>query len=474
MKKVKNYCATGIAILLLVSSLCVPASANSAQTHWEGVDSAGAIVRDGGSPIIVEKELLTFDIQEFPDNHYFDLDSYLAYSGKVTAEYTFFNPADYTVTATLLFPFGCEPMYATNEYYGKDTEKYDILIDSQPVEKVMRYTLSSGFDQFELETDLALLHDDYVTDSFYALDLPVTKYVFMPSGVDTDTYGAADAGFDMVRDDPERRIYFVDQNSLHTQDDGDLRVHTGVENGEAITVYVIGQDYAEFPQWKFYQDGGVEDGEEIDGTMALESREELSFRDLALSKWSADSGVSEIDWYNAIVAMLTGSSDSTGSNLHLWEFGSFDLSRYLMRWYEYEISIGPGERIVNTVTAPIYPSINGRYEPPIYEYTYLLSPAKTWAEFGNLDIVVNTPYYMTVSGPEGFRYNNPGYELHLTGLPEGELTFILCAEKNPKAPSAIGYVYPEVLLIGAAALMAIAVVLVFARRGGKRHRGDDA
>ena len=469
MKYTRRFCSLGIVLLLMFSLLAVPASANSAQTQWEGVDSAGAIVRDGGSPIIVEKELLTFDIQEFPNNHYSDLDSYLAYSGKVTAEYTFFNPADYTVTATLLFPFGCEPMYATNEYYGKDTEKYDILIDGQPVEKVMRYTLSSGFDQFELETDLALLHDDYVTDSFYTLDLPVTKYVFMPGGVDTETYGAADAGFDMVRDDPERRIYFVDQNGLHTQDDGDLRVHSGVENGEAITVYVIGQDYAEFPQWKFYQDGGVEDGEEIDGTMTLESREELSFRDLALSKWSADSGVSEIDWYNAIVAMLTGSSDSTGSNLHLWDFGSLDLSRYLMRWYEYEITVGPGERIVNTVTAPIYPDIDSRYEPPVFEYTYLLSPAQTWAEFGNLDIVVNTPYYMTQSGPEGFQYNNPGYELHLTGLPEGELTFTLCAEAEPKAPSAVGYVYPEVLLIGAAVLVAIVVVVFFARAAKKKR-----
>jgi len=308
-----------------------------------------------------------------------------------------------------------------------------------------------------------------VTDSFYTLDLPVIKYVFIPSGVDTETYGAADAGFDMVRDDPDRRIYFVDQNGLHTQDDGDLRVHSGIENGEAITVYVIGQDYAEFPQWKFYQDGGVEDSEEIGGTMTLDSREELSFRDLALSKWSEDSGVSEIDWYNAIVAMLTGSSDSTGSNLHLWEFGSFDLSRYLMRWYEYEISVGPGERIVNTVTAPIYPDIDSRYEPPIYEYTYLLSPAKTWAEFGTLDIIVNTPHYMTVSGSEGFQYNNPGYELHLTGLPEGELTFTLCAEKDPKVPSAIGHVYPEVLLIGAAVIVAAAVVIIFARAAKKKR-----
>jgi len=470
MKKIRDIAAFLCAVMLLSTTMAVPVSANSAQTQWTGVDSTGAIVLEKDSPIVVEKELLTFDLQEFPKNHYFELDDYLAYSGKVTAEYTFFNPADYTVTATLLFPFGCEPGYASYEHYGKDAEKYEILINGEAVEKTMRYTLSQGFDQFELDEDLALLHDDYVEDAFYSLDLPVMKYVFMPSGVDSNTYGAADAGFDMVRDDPDRRIYYVDQNGLHTQDDGDLRVHSGVENGEAITVYVIGKDYAAFPEWKFYQDGGVEDGEEIEGTMTLESREELSFRDLALSKWNEESGVSEIDWYNAIVAMLTKFSDSTGSNLHLWDYGSFDISRFLMRWYEYEITLEPEQRIVNTVTAPIYPAINSKWEPPIYEYTYLLSPAQTWAEFGTLDIVINTPYYMTQSG-EGFEWQNPGYTAHLDGLPEGELTFTLSSDKNPKEPVFSGYVYPEVLLIGVIlVVMILGTVVVIVRKMKSKNR----
>lgn len=470
MKKIRDIAAFLCAVLLLSTTMAVPVSANSAQTQWTGVDSTGAIVLEKDSPIVVEKELLTFDIQEFPKNHYFELDDYLAYSGKVTAEYTFFNPADYTVTATLLFPFGCEPGYASYEHYGKDTEKYEILINGEAVEKTMRYTLSQGFDQFELDEDLALLHDDYVEDAFYSLDLPVMKYVFMPSGVDSNTYGAADAGFDMVRDDPDRRIYYVNQNGLHTQDDGDLRVHSGVENGEAITVYVIGKDYAAFPEWKFYQDGGVEDGEEIEGTMTLESREELSFHDLALSKWNEESGVSEMDWYNAIVAMLTKFSDSTGSNLHLWDYGSFDISRFLMRWYEYEITLEPGRRIVNTVTAPIYPAINSKWEPPIYEYTYLLSPAQTWAEFGTLDIVINTPYFMTQSG-EGFEWQNPGYTAYLDGLPEGELTFTLSSDKNPKEPVFTGYFYPEVLLIGAVLIVMILGTVVVIVRKKKSKKG---
>ena len=67
------------------------------------------------------------------------------------------------------------------------------------------------------------------------------------------------------------------------------------------------------------------------------------------------------------------------------------------------------------------------------------------------------------------QWNNPGYELHLDGLPEGELTFTLCTEQEPDAPSTIGYVYPEILLIGAAIIVAVAVVIVFARAAKKRR-----
>ena len=42
---------------------------------------------------------------------------------------------------------------------------------------------------------------------------------------------------------------------------------------------------------------------------------------------------------------------------------------------------------------------------------------------------------MIESETEGFEYNNPGYTLHLTGLPEGELVFTLCKEAKSIAPA---------------------------------------
>ena len=99
----KKKITAGVLLILLLAEICIqPAYANSAQRHWRGTDSTGAVVTGEDCPIVVDKELLTFDVQEFPEQYYPDTDSFLAYTGKVTAEYIFRNPANYAVTATLV------------------------------------------------------------------------------------------------------------------------------------------------------------------------------------------------------------------------------------------------------------------------------------------------------------------------------------------------------------------------------------
>ena len=471
MKYTKRFLSLGIVLLLMFSLLAVPAAANSAQMQWEGTNSTGAIVTGKDCPIIVEHELLTFDISQFPEEYYREISDYLAYSGSVTAEYTFYNPSEYTVDATLVFPFGAIPDYGlirdneTNKLLRySDTEKYDITVDGQPIDRTLRHTLIFWGHQFELDADMANLHDGFMDDPFYSPDMTVTRYTYTPSNVDTETYHAASAAFILSADPTKTRVYMEGQNGGKLLDNA-VQMEGWVDLDEPFVVNVIGEPLEQMPDWKFYENGACED--EIDGTMTLTKTETITLKEFLLRGYDPASDILDYDWYNAMITAMHHFEWAHGA-VSSTELG-FDISDRLMRWYEYEISVGPGERIVNTVTAPIYPSINGRYEPPVYEYTYLLSPAQTWAEFGTLDIVVNTPYYMTVSGPEGFQYNNPGYELHLTGLPEGELTFTLCAEKDPKAPSAIGYVYPEAFLIGATILMAVVVVIVFARAAKKKR-----
>ena len=101
-----------------------------------------------------------------------------------------------------------------------------------------------------------------------------------------------------------------------------------------------------------------------------------------------------------------------------------------MRWYEYEFEVPAKTKIINVVTAPMYPSINTQYEPAIHGYTYLLSPAKTWKSFGNLDVEIHTPYYL-VDDVLGFTKTDYGYSLSFAGLPDKELEFTLSASETP-------------------------------------------
>ena len=64
----KKIAVAFLASLLLNLLLAVPIQANSAQRHWSGTDSTGALVKDKSCPLVVDKELLTFDVQEFPKN----------------------------------------------------------------------------------------------------------------------------------------------------------------------------------------------------------------------------------------------------------------------------------------------------------------------------------------------------------------------------------------------------------------------
>ena len=78
-------------MILLLAEICIqPAYANSAQRHWRGTDSTGAVVTE--SSIVVDKELLTFDVQEFPNSIIRIRTVSRPYTGKVTAEYIFRIP----------------------------------------------------------------------------------------------------------------------------------------------------------------------------------------------------------------------------------------------------------------------------------------------------------------------------------------------------------------------------------------------
>ena len=478
-------CKAVILCILMLLGTITPYYANSAQTHWTGVDATGAMVTDENSPIVVEKEVLTFDITEFPSNYYREMEEYLAYSGKVTAEYTFYNPSDYTVTATLLFPYGKTPDYGgryiddTEEYvYSADADKYTVTIDGQEVPTTIRHTLSYYYSQFSLEEDLPRVVEGYMTDSFYSPDLPVYCVTYdikdlEPRDAVVVTYWSGD--------ESKTKIIVEGANGGKT-DSESLQLTSWVSRNSQIKVWIFGE-YPQLPEWTVYKNGKLE--ELIEGKVELSVKspvEKMTLMDYVMQDYNEESGILESDWYNAKVQSLIEDE---------WAYGVIQsshrsigtLEENLLRWYEYEITLEPGQRIVNTVTAPMYPDINLQYDPDIYSYTYLLSPATSWKSFGTLDIILNTPYYITVSSVEGYEKTENGYRWKLSGLPEGELDFVLCTEPKPKAPTSmtsnifqgiLNLIYNSLLAItGVVVVIVIIVVGIILFRARKRKVTKD-
>ena len=462
----KRKVITVIFTVLLLSAVFIQSThANSAQRHWSGTDSTGSLIKDKNCPLAVDREVLTFDVQEFPKNYYSSAEEFLAYTGKVTAEYTFRNPADYTVTATLVFPFGNLPHYGeyiydspTDKYTAaSDTEKYGVKVNGKPIEATVRHTLKDRGTPFSLNEDMPKLTNGYIADSFFRPDLPVWVQQYSVEGINPENQ-AATAAF-VLREEPTKtRVLWEEKSGIATLNDG-LRISGWAKTGDTLTVYIFGEPPKDGIAWSLYENGACK--KKIDGNITLKYSEQITFRDFAFREYDNSSGISESDWYNAQVAFLNAGSEEWRQGGIYTEKSAFSL----MRWYEYTLTLEPGQILTNTVTAPLYPAIDAGYTPSIYIYTYLLSPAKTWAQFGELKIVVNTPYYMTENDQGSFSKTEKGYEL----------TFTLSESEHPRPPKLSIPFKPVFLLAGFAGFVligggVIAVVLIIKR---KKSRGKE-
>ncbi len=415
-------------LFLPTTSVAIPALANSAAPYVEGVTASGTFLIEGDCPLQVTSENLTFDLQEFP-SYFFDAYDVADYTGKVKAEYTFYNPEPYAIRAKMLFPFGGEPSYFDESYYDSDlkkyfvlpfddTEKYAVSINGEAVEKRLRYTWSDtagGYekDSFDVEKEMQKIHDDYLKHSFYTPETPVYKYTYTIQADDSSfpLYLKGKFAFDKEKTNLAFESADLD-GSWHN--DGYFYVYDFDYYTTEFTFYVFGENLSTVPTFSILNQN--------ENNIALTEQEQTTVSALILQHVDNTQETVLLDAYNAFIKRIENWETFGYSNA----FALFERSP--MRWCEYEMEVGANATATNAVTVPIYPTINNldgynRYNS--YTYTYLLSPAQTWSSFENLTIKVHTPYTLTQSVLDGFEKTKNGYSLHLNSLPNGELHFTL-------------------------------------------------
>lgn len=381
-----------------------------------------------------------------------------------------------------MFPFGYYPEYGPEEYdeenqvYKRidDTAKFDIKINDKEIKKNLRHSLYYSDFDFDIHKEMSFLIDGYIKDDFYSPELPVTKYVYEISEVDKKLYNREVARIEIPAFDGKRRYYLEQSYGFTTNDKGNTRMDINAENGKEIELYVMGEPVKDLPKWKFYESSSNE-SKEIKGEIKLKSTSKMTFKEFALTSYDKGGQILESDWYNIIVELYKQATVENSGAIFISVYDTGERLKSLLRWYEYEITLAPGEKITNTIEAPMYPTIDEEYDPDIYRYNYLLSPASTWAKFGNLNVDINTPFFMTENNQSGFTKTQKGYNFKANGLPEGELRFSLSTVEKPERKSNIGTFYILGMLmfgllqilpiiVGVVAVVVLVVVWVRKRR----------
>lgn len=409
--------------------------ANSASREYVGYDSSGVIVTTENCPIVVNKENLTFDVYSSDGAQGFAHEPNV--TGKVTAEYTFFNPSELNAKVRCLFPFGFVSI--VNDARPTEKEVYAVKINGTATDKKVRYTFKEDrHENLDLIKDLQYFSDDFFADDFFKTDLPVYEYVFKI--INDEGRALKNIGFSIDVSDVG---CVVSGDSVKYEKKGNVMELTiwkdDFEEGR-VSLSFIGKDVSDIENKFAFFD---EQRKSVEAGVVVEQKTENNLKDYVLKFRPPETDASDVDWYNATIAMLKTEASSAVVK------SAFSLERVLFGWFDYTLTFAPNETLVNTVVAPLHPTVNGWYIPPVYTYVYLLSPASAWADFRDLTIRINTDMFLmraetllsrrnadgsvTVNGKSvDFTKGDGFYEAHFAKLPEGELSFVLCASENPE------------------------------------------
>ena len=131
-------------LICLVILLCSCSEKSTVERKkWEGAEVRGAVLADEDCPVLLERETVTFDLPEFPYLGTDSAEKFLAYPGRVTTEYHFYNPTDEAVTVKLAFPVYGRAAYSAIEEGDpvSDLHKYSITLGGKTVTPELRHSM---------------------------------------------------------------------------------------------------------------------------------------------------------------------------------------------------------------------------------------------------------------------------------------------------------------------------------------------
>ena len=461
----KNLAAGAMAILLCALAV-LPASAMSSLDPEPGIDVFGVFPEGRKSQLCMDSLALTYDIPELPADEFDESEILEAYSSTLRLDYTFSNPTDTEQTVKMMFAAGDLPSYAERSVTSAQRAAlYTVELDGERITPELRHVWTSypqgyrtGYNGYDPREYAGNLHDSYAGHALLSPDLPVTVYTYQPySELDEDGYFYYDmtAPFEY---DASRTLIFSDRNVSAREENGTPRLRVRVGEDSLVTLYVLGEDIGEV-NWKL-----LDDGKRVEGSgVRVVDKKSITFGELAMREYDPDAGISEHDWYNAVLDMmdychmedscLLGYNKSTGSR----ESVELDVSSNLQCFLTYDVTLGAGESTVNSITLPVYPDVLDYYSPKAATFRYHFHGGFDWKTVGKYTVRINTRQKIMTDEENSVSINDykkdrNGYTLPARSTPTRAYSVTLCKWKNPVIPSNFAFVFLLFITLGAPAL----------------------
>ena len=476
MKTFQKIILCALATVVMASGCVSPLA--TALYEWSGRANVGVLVSDADCPVVVEKEVVTYDIPTLPMGKTGEPNS--DYSGSVTTEYALYNPTAEALTLDLLLPVNEIPEYYRE--WGKENYKeveYSLTVDGEELPYTTCHVAVMGDGLVTSADSFGITAETYIEDDFYTPDLKVTVYTYGlgPGMASMDAEGSRYCGFTVPQLGEGTKVAFYGMECYGTYYNRDEEEETAIYAAKrystewmnadidmTLRVYFLGEPPAEPPQPRVFLRWNEENNyfrDEIIGGDYLSKDgyavTEMTLLELADSLYPENSEFSRVDWYNALISkMLCDEGENPHGVLTLdqgyrnWSIYDFDarwtqekgfysqemiyraeeipdLRDSMVPCYAYSLTIGPGERLNHQIRMPLYPSIWDEASA-CYKFLYILSAARGFADHGETEILIRTPYTLQ-NCSFSFVPDDDGYKYTATGIPEEELYFELTAPR---------------------------------------------
>ena len=434
-----------ISAIILLVIIIISASPTAVLAEWgerpsiSGKAAYGAALTEHGTPLELKKEKLIFNIPNFPYNKFSTSDVPTEHTASVTAIYELYNPTNAPVNVSLAFPIGRS--FGESEW-ANYSEKYTVTANGEPLELKMRHSFYSSINYADS------IKNEKISEGIYSPTTRVTVYIFNLVKMEEGCF----AEF-TVDDVSESRKLITESWVGVSRKENSTLIRVPLDKPDNnFKLICIG---AELPSSSlsavFYSKDNTDKRPQEPAKII--GYDIMTFDEFAMQDHTAQCGINETDWYNAMVDNIKNSTVPTLEDL---------LTRQtkLSVWGQYEIGIQAGETVENTVSSPICPTTQGGYEPPEYDYSYYRSDSNNWASVGRLDIEIITPYHIIekYNTPE-LQKNENGYSAAINNSNRSNVYFTLSEDPSPKDVFTQGL---NAALIGIEVIVLIIILVIAA------------